>query len=429
MSPQTASASKIPHSQEAEESLVGSALINPDILATVAIAPADFYIFRLRLVWTTMHDLYKRGITPDFVTLTDALHMTGSLEEIGGPAYLTGLISDVPTSLNADSYAAVIKDKARRRAMLATANDLAKAAFDDAAKLDEANMQAIADLTSSTHVKGAARPLSEYVDELEIEVIDRIANPVEIFGIPTGILDYDHTTGGNQRGEVVYIGGEPGIGKSILMMQMALGMAKHQAPGAIYSLEMKGQQFTRRIVSNLGRVETRKLRTGFLNQEEANQFFAAAKVARSLPIHMSDESYLTTGALRADLARLRSQAGIQWFALDYLLLMSDGDGRVDEIERSAMLSARIKRLAKEFDLAGITVNSVTKDGKIRGSNQVSHDADVICMLVEHQPEMGNPKPNMRTLIFKKGRELANPKNAIHLLKGAGFPAFMDVAHV
>lgn len=429
MSQQSGSLVKVPHSKEAEEALIGAALINPDILALTEITANDFYIHRLRLVWSTMREMYQKGITPDFVTLTDALQSGGHMEMIGGAGYLASLL-DIPSSLNADSYAAVIKDRSRRRAMIATATELAKAAYNDDAKLDEAQIKAITDLTASTYVRGAARPLREYVDNLELEVIERIANPLEIFGLQTGLLDFDNTTGGLQRGEVLYIGGDPGIGKSILMMQMSIGMAKHGSPGAIYSLEMKGAQMTRRIVSNMSKVETRKLRTGRMTKADMDAFTAAVEAARGLPVYMSDDSYLTTNQLRADLARLQAQHGIQWFALDYLLLMSDGDGQVDEIERSAMLSARIKRLSKEFDLAGITVNSVTKDGKIRGSNQVSHDADVIIMLTEHQPDMGAPKPNMRTLKFIKGRELANPRNAIHMVKAeGGYPAFLDVARV
>ena len=420
-------ANQIPHSKEAEEALLGAALIDPEVVTRVDIPLDAFYIHRNRYVWESLRDLTNRGITPDFITLSDDLKARGRLEEIGGGAYLAGLIGDTITSLNAEQYADIVRDKARRRELIRVANDLAKAAFDQDAKLDGAQVVAIEALTRSSRVKGAARPLSEYVDRLMADVAERVKDPRDVFGIPTGVLDFDEITGGIQQSEVLYIGGDPGVGKSILAIQMGLGMAKHK-PGAIYSLEMAGMQVTRRIVSSLGRIETRKLRSGRLTQAELTTFAGACEAARRLPIHLSDESYLTSNALRSDLARLKAQAGIEWFVLDYLLLMSDGEGVTDEIERSALLSGRIKRLCKEFEIGGITVNSVTKDGKIRGSNQVSHDADIICMLTDHQPGYGAaPNPRMKTVTFKKGRELANPKTGFDLLKAdGGYPAFLDV---
>lgn len=427
MSQTNALPNKIPYSLEAEEALLGAALIDPEVVTRVDLALDAFYIHRSAWIWESLRDLTQRGITPDFVTLTEDLHARGRLEEIGGAAYLAGLIAETPSSMGAENYAEIIRDKARRRGLIKIANDLAKAAFDQDAKIDGVQIAAIDALTRGAKVKGAARPLSEYVDRLSIDVAERVKNPKDVFGISTGVLDFDEITGGIQPSEVLYIGGDPGVGKSILSVQMGLGMAKHK-PGAIYSLEMSGLQVTRRIVSSIGKIETRKLRSGRMTEAEVRQFEGACKAARSLPIYMSDESYMTSNALRSDIARLKAQHGIEWFVLDYLLLMSDSDGMMDEIERSAMLSGRIKRLCKEFEIGGITVNSVTKDGKIRGSNQVSHDADIICMLTEHQPAYGGvPNPRMKTVRFIKGRDLSNPKTSFDLLKAdGGYPAFLDV---
>jgi replicative DNA helicase len=417
--------SRIPYSQEAEQALIGAALIDPEVISRIEIPLESFYIHRHRWIWEAMQELVRRSITPDFVTLTDELNTRGQLGEIGGPAYLTGLISETPSSLRADDYAALISDKARRRKMIETATELARAAYDSEGKLDDAVIRAIGALTNATRTKGAARPLAEYIQDLELDVAERVENPRDIFGLATSILDFDEITGGCQQGETLYIGGDPGIGKSILSMQMGMGMAA-QAPGAIYSLEMKGMQVSRRIVSAMGKIEAQRLKTGRMSLLDMQAFTKACEAAKKLPVYMSDESYWTTAGIRADLARLKTQGKIGWFVLDYMLLLSDGDGGIEEIERSGMLSARIKRICKEFDLAGITVNSVTKDGKIRGSNQVNHDADTIIMLSEHQPDSGKPDPRMRTVVFVKGRELAKPKKLFHLLRAEGYPAFVNL---
>ena len=427
MSPNSDLQNRIPSSKEAEDALIGAALIDPEVVTRVDLPLDAFYVHRNRWIWESLRDLTNRGITPDFVTLVEDLTNRGRLAEIGGAAYLAGMIAETPSSMGAENYADIIKDKARRRDMIAIANDLAKAAFDQDAKLDGAQIAAIERLTRSAKVKGAARPLAEYVDRLSAQVVELTKNPRDVFGIPTGVLDFDEITGGIQPSEVLYIGGDPGVGKSILSVQMGLGMAKHK-PGVIYSLEMSGMQVTRRIVSSIGRIETRKLRSGRLSSQEVAQFQGACEAARKLPVYLSDESYLTSNALRSDLARLKAQHNVEWFVLDYLLLMADSEGAMDEIERSAMLSGRIKRICKEFEIGGITVNSVTKDGKIRGSNQVSHDADIICMLTEHKPSYGEkPNPRIKTVTFIKGRELSNPKTSFDLQKAdGGYPAFQDM---
>jgi replicative DNA helicase len=371
-----------------------------------------------------MQALRSRGFSVDILTVSEELERAGKLTEVGGPAYLAELIGNTPSSMGAESYAQIITEKAGRRRLLDAANSLARAAYDEGKPIDDAVIAVTQLLTGSIQPRGAAVHLSKYVEELMDDVEERSKNPKDIWGLETGVLDFDKITGGLQAGEVCYLGGDPGIGKSILSMQMGIGMATKNHPGAIYSLEMKGLPVTRRIVSEIGELDTRKLKSGRLLDSDWPIFIQACEAAIALPVYLSDDSYWTTAGLRADMARLRSQNKIEWFVLDYLLLVCDGDGKLDEIERSALLSRRVKALAKEFDLAGITVNSVTKDGSdIRGSNQVKHDADVILMLGEHQPEVGKKEANMRTAVFKKGRELAEPKTYFHLVKADHFPAF------
>jgi replicative DNA helicase len=416
----------IPHSKEAEEALIGAAIIDPSTLLTLDITPADFYIQRNRWIWEALIGLAKRGMQADFVTLTDTLEASGKLGEIGGASYLADMVSGTITSMHAREYAGIVREKARRRKMLEAASDLAKAAYSKNGGLDEAAMRAVQTITGAINTRGAARPLAEYISYLYDDVTRRAANPSETYGLSTGLIDFDKLTGGLQPGEAIYIAGDPGVGKSILSIQMGLGMAQAGEPGVIYSLEMRGKQVTRRMVSSLGRIETRRLKTGKLEGNDWQIFTEACEVASSLPIWMSDEPYLTTGGLRADLARLKAAHGIRWFVLDYLLLMSDGMGEMKPTERSELLSSRTKLLCNEFDLAGVTVNSVTKEGDLRGSMQVQHDADIVAMLLEHQPDATTgfkKEDNMRTLAFKKGRELEDARRYLHLVKHERYPAF------
>ncbi len=413
------------YSHEAEESILGSALANPGGINLLHLEAGSFYVHRHRFVWEAIQRLFDTEMSVDLVTVAEELDRQGKLAEVGGSAFLARLIMAPPTSYNAESYARIVLDKAARRKVIASANELARAACDESKPIDDAVISVSQVLTGSIQPKGSAEHLSKYIQQLMDEVEIRSKDPKDIFGLETGVLDFDRITGGLQAGEVLYIGGDPGIGKSMLSMQMGIGMATRKKPGVIYSLEMLGLPVARRVVSSIGQLDTRKLKSGRLTEDEWTIFCQACDAAAQLPVYLSDASNWTTAGLRADMASLKQQHKIEWFVLDYLLLMSDGEGRLDEIERSALLSKRVKMLTKEFELAGITVNSVTKDGQdIRGSNQVKHDADVILMLMEHQPELGGkPKPNMRTCVFKKGRELAEPRQYFHLIKADHFPAF------
>ena len=413
-----------PYSLDAEEACLGTVLLNPSDALTIHLQTDDFYLHKHQFIWDAMIHLRAKSYGIDVTTLAEELNRMGKLDEIGGPAFLAKLVME-SSPFNLETYAQIILDKSGRRKVIQAAGELTKAAYDESQAIDNAVITATSRLTGSITPHGSAKHLSHYVKQLMDDVEFRAQNPDDIFGIETGVLDFDKITGGLQPGEVLYIGGEPGIGKSILSMQMGIGMATHKHPGVIYSLEMRGLSVARRIVSEIGEIDTRKLKSGKLLDADWPIYTQACEIAASLPVFMSDDSYWTMGGLRADMARLKQQNKIEWFVLDYLLLVSDGEGKLDEIERSALLSKRVKMLTKEFDLAGITVNSVTKDGAdIRGSNQVKHDADVIMMLVDHQPELGQKKmPNMRTAIFKKGRELQEPKTYFHLVKADSFPAF------
>src|SRR3972149_7148904 len=220
MSDQTTQLSNtVPSSIEAEESLLGAVLISPSATQTLDIKPEDFYIHRYGWIWAAITGLIEKGHDVDVVTISEALERAGKLNEIGGTQVLLRLATVTPTSLHAESYANIVKDLANRRRILDIANALARAAYDESKPVDVSVISATTSLTGSIQPRGAAVPLSKYVGRLMDDVEYRVQHPTEIFGLQTDVLDFDKTTGGLQLGEVLYIGGDPGIGKSILSIQ------------------------------------------------------------------------------------------------------------------------------------------------------------------------------------------------------------------
>ena len=425
----------LPYSQQAEEALLGAVIIDPDAMVLLDTQPDEFYVHRHRWVWSALRDLERGGVKPDIVTLSELLQRRGKLEEVGGPAFLSSLINRTPNSQSASSYARIVADDYRRRCMISTANQLAVAAYDKSTDPSEASINALDTLIASTNADKGAVHISEATAKVYDEVSERAKNPTEFWGIKTGFIDVDRLTGGLQLGEVFYLAGKPSVGKSKLANQVGVQTAKDNEPTAIYSMEMKDIAVARRILSAEGKIPTRHLKTGFLEGDEWNEFIQAFERSAEWPLYLSDGSF-TLATLRADIARLKARHGLKVVVIDYLLLMEGAQGK-DDTEKSAYLSSGIKNIARKFDVAVLTVASVTKElfsakgtpsnEKLRGSGQVVHDADVVAFLTKHIPGEGEMhNSSYVTLSFTKGRDIEQ-LGAVDLYAHKRFPLFSDIA--
>lgn len=417
------------YNHTAEAALLGAALIYPESIQVIDLAPDDFHDTRNKHIWRAMQSLAERESAVDTVTLTNALDAAGKLQEIGGSAYIVGLLNAAPSALYVQDYAEAVKDKSRRRKITAAAQALAKAAVSEG-DLGDQVAQIYDSLTGAVAPKHGAVHISEHVDRLEADVQRRIDNPKRTYGMTTGLGRLDAILSGLQSGEMYYVGGAPGQGKSILTFGMAVAAAKAGYPGAIYSLEMGGVQVTRRMVSALGRMPTDSLKSGIITTEDLAKYRRGLGELRNLPIYLSDRPTWTLAAVRADLARLQARHNIQWFLVDYIGLLSGFD-EMRRHERLEQYSKQLKNITRETGLTCIAVSSVNKDLEVSGTMAVQHDPDVIMVLGEHAPDMttaGVPQNNMRTLHFRKGRDIRIPKDGyIHLVLADEYPQFHDFA--
>lgn len=418
------------YDEASERALVGAALLEPALLDTLNIAPDDFYIHRHRAIFTAARRLMSKGVEPDAVTLCDMLERDQQLEQVGGLSYVTELLYSTPTSYGAEGYARIVRDYARRRAVGAVANQLAGLAYDTGRRLDEGLAPLIDALGKSAVPDRAARAFAAWAVEAMTEVERRRANPTDIPGIPTGFLDLDAYLGGLKTGQVFYMAGEPAVGKSKLMLNIATNAARAGHGVAVFSLEMSGFQIATRALSAMARVPTRNMQTGKLTEAEYQALKDAAQLAETLPLYVNDDPTLTIPAMRADLARLKARYGVELFVVDYLLLLN-GYPNMKEDERSALLSRGVRQIARDLDMAGISVNSVTKDGmdskgtlpsnkNVRGSGQVVHDADLIAFLIENATQ-----PEFVSLVFTKLRDVASSGARVELYRHATYPLFSD----
>jgi replicative DNA helicase len=417
-----------PHSPANEEAFLGAALIDPEALREINLLPEDFYIRRNQWVYEAVLELQRGGQDVDYITVCTALDKKGHLSEIGGMARVMELINAQASSLHIGSYAETIREKARRRRVLQISQKLSTAAVTENSRLESAISEALEGLSRSVVKDKGAVHISHYLDQVYEEVNAAMNNPQELFGIPTGFADWDAITGGLQKGEVVKLSGEPGLGKSLLAMQVLCDAAKAGHPCALYELEMSGRQVVRRRMSADSRITTAALRSGKITEEQVPLFIRTLEKMHTLPIFISDSSVMTTMDIRADLQRLKDNSGVELAVIDYEGLLDD-DPEKDDNARSKIISKRVHDIFKDLDLAGISIMDMTKDGirgNVKGQGAMAgtarslHDADQIIIMRKHESQ-----ENVVRLTWEKMRE-GGADRFMDLVKLPDLPAFGPV---
>jgi replicative DNA helicase len=416
---------QMPSNKDAEEAFLGSLLIDPNLIRKSDVKTSDFYIIRNRWIYESMKVLYSKDHTFDLLTLSNELEKDNRLIEIGGQQYILELIGKTPSSINYGNYAEIIKEKSQRRKMLTIANEIAQKAYSDE-PINEIIGNISTELVGISRPEGGAIKISEYVSEFYDDVIERTSNPKEIYGIPTGIKDWDNITKGNQRGEVTLIAARPNVGKTILLTQMAVGMSRN-APGAFYEMEMGGISIVRRTASWLGKIPTYNMRSGHMNKY-IDKFTDIVPKLEKLNMYVSDSTSWDTVSLKADLARLKDEYKIEWFCLDYMLLLKDtyGKNRNDRIDR---ISSNLHDICKDLDIAGIIVHTLNKEGfgeeadlqHTGGTAGVNYDADNVVFMTKEKDS------KVVELKWKKIRE-GEGDAYMKMVKLDGYPALGEYSN-
>ena len=390
----------VPHSREAEEAVIGSVLINPEAYYDVAsyLRADDFYIHRHRWIWETFSRLHERRVPIDFLTVSQELDQQGQLAEVGGPAYLTALINNVPTSLHAEAYGHIVEETAIRRKMLTAANDIAKLAYQQEASvesvMDEAEKAVfgVSERRTTRDLRSIREVLSEYYDR-----IDQLAGrDIETLGVPTGFVDLDRLLGGLQPSDLLIVAGRPGSGKTAFMLSAAKNAAqKYKKHVAVFSLEMSSEQLVQRMISQETGIDSQRLRTGKLDEEEWPLFTHAIEVLGDTIIFLDDTPALTPLQLRTKCRRLHLEFQLDLILVDYLQLMSSGVRSENRVQEVSYISRNLKVLARELNVPVLAAAQLSRAieqrtdkepvlSDLRESGSLEQDADIVMFI--HRPE-------------------------------------------
>jgi replicative DNA helicase len=414
-----------PHSPGIEERVLGVILIDPETINEIDLLPDDFYIQRNRMIYQAIMDLRRDGQEINFVTVCDKLQARAQLSEVGGTSRVSGLLT-LPEmyTFQAESYANILRKKSVQRRILSVSEGLLKVAFKDDG-LEDGVADAMDNLSRLAVTHAGAVHISHYASQVYDEVLDAYSNPREIYGIETGIADFDGLTGGMQRAATIRLAGEPGVGKSAFAAAALIGAAEKGNACAYYAMEMKGASVVRRLLAARAKIPTVTLRKGKMTDDDWGRFTQAVEHISGLPFFLSDYSMWTTASIRADLQRLKTSHDIKAVAIDYEGLLQD-DLDKDDITRSKIISGRVHSICKDLDVAGIILDDMNKTGfdngsagkgSISGSARKAHDADVIILMRKHPEIQGWVR-----LTWEKDRE-DSPDKFLDLKRAAGWPAF------
>jgi replicative DNA helicase len=410
----------LPQNIEAEEAVLGSLLIDPDAIIRVAtfLQPEDFYVQRHGWVYEAIRDLHERREPADLVTLTDDLERRGQLSDIGGPAFLTGLINATPTSIHVEFYARIVERTAILRRLIDAAGQIARLAYQDVDDVDEVvdRAESIIFGVSEKRVSRDLAPIRQVLDEFYDRIEYLTAHQGEIIGIPTGLADLDKLLGGFQRSDLIIIAGRPGMGKTSLALSIALQAArKWDKRVAIFSLEMSSEQVVQRLVSAETGIDSQRLRLGIIHEDEWPIFVQATSLLSDTQVFIDDTPAISALEMRSKARRLHAEHGLDMIIVDYLQLMR-GDTRSDNrVQEISFISRSLKALARELNIPVVALSQLSRAvearhdkrpmlSDLRESGSIEQDGDVV--LFVYRDDIYNPDtefPNIAELRVAKHR--------------------------
>jgi replicative DNA helicase len=391
----------VPNSREAEEAVIGSVLINPEAYYDVAqfLQAEDFYIHRHRWIWETFTRLHERRIPIDLLTVSEELDQNNQLAEVGGTAYLAGLISNVPSSLHAEAYGRLVEETSVRRRLLTAANEIAKLAYQEDATVDtvmdnaEKVIFGVSERRTTRDLQTIKQVLSDYYDR-----VDQLSGrDDETTGVPSGFIDLDRLLGGFQPSDLLIIAGRPGSGKTAFMLSAAKNAAqKYKKHVAIFSLEMSNEQLVQRLISQETGIDSQRLRMGKLQEEEWPIFSHAIEVLGDTMIFLDDTPALTPLQLRTKCRRLHMEYNLDLVVVDYLQLMGSGSRSENRVQEVSFISRNMKVLARELNVPVLAAAQLSRAieqradkepqlSDLRESGSLEQDADIVMFI--HRPEL------------------------------------------
>ncbi len=386
----------MPNSLEAEQSVIGSMLMDRDAIVTASgmLGKDDFYHRQYGLLFETITELFNSGAAVDLITLQNRLREKQAPPEISSLEYIGSLIAAVPTSVNVRDYAQIVQEKALLRRLIRVNEEIADSCYrggDSADVILEETEKQIFQLLQS-------RNTSDFVPirEIVLQALDRIEQASQtqgnVTGIPTGFADLDYRLSGLQNSDLILLAARPSMGKTALALNIAQYVAFHEhLPLAIFSLEMSKEQLVNRLFALESRVDAQQLRNGSLSDSDWEKLIEGAGTIGQSSLIIDDTPGITLSELRSKCRKFKLEHDIKLIIIDYLQQMS-GSGKTDSRQQEiSEISRSLKQIARELNVPVIALSQLSRKveerpdhrpmlSDLRESGAIEQDADVVMFI-------------------------------------------------
>jgi replicative DNA helicase len=391
-----------PHSQVAEQSVLGALLLDRDAVVAVVefLRPEHFYEEKHQQIFEVILDLYQEREPVDVVTVTERLKKTGALKTVGGPEYLTQLVNMVPTAAHAEHYGRLVRDDYTKRQLISAAAKISDMSFDEAG-----DVRQILDTAESTVFSLAQQHLKQVfvpVKNILAESFDRLdelhKSAGSLRGVPSGFPDLDETLAGMQDSNLLILASRPGVGKTSLALNIAQNASfKYRLPVGFFSLEMSKEELMDRLLVSQAEIDAWKMKTGRLDEDEFTKLSDAMGELYETPLYIDDTPGMSILEMRTKARRLQAEHGLRLIIVDYLQLarpMRNLDNRVQEVSE---ISQGLKNLARELKVPVLALSQLSRQVEARGvkrpqladlreSGAIEQDADVVMFMWRENEE-------------------------------------------
>lgn len=413
-----------PQNVEAEKSILGAILLDKDAIIKIAdiLSADDFYDSRHGIVYGAMVTLFEKRMPVDIVTLSEILESAGKIKEVGGSGYLAEIVNNTPSAANIVYYAQIVRDKAILRRLITAGVDITELGYEEDGEISETLDKAEQTLFSISQ-KSMKNKFTAIRDVLTdaFERIDKIHKDKDkgaIRGVPSGFRDLDTMTSGFQNSDLIILAARPSMGKTSFALNLAENAAiDNKIPVAVFSLEMSKDQLVDRLLSSQAGVDSWKLRTGNLSDDDFPKIGYAMGVLSEAPVFIDDSAGGNIMEIRAKARRLQMEHGLGLIIIDYLQLMS-GHSRNSEgnrVQEISEISRGLKGLARELNVPVIALSQLSRavehrDDKrpqlsdLRESGSIEQDADIVIFLYRdeyYHPE--SERKGITEILIRKHR--------------------------
>ena len=410
-----------PHDTEAEQAVIGSMLTDKEAIinAIEVLKDEDFYREDNKIIYEAILNLYNRAEPVDIITLKSELASMGKLEQVGGLEYLAELPDKVPTTANVDKYIKIVEEKSMLRKLISTANDIIKLGYDESQDVDDIMDSAekkIFDMSQAKNQKGYSSIKDILVDTFT--ELEQLYNKKQhITGVPTGFADLDFKTAGLHNSDLILVAARPAMGKSAFALNIATYAAtRGNTPVAIFSLEMSKEQMTNRILCSQAMVDSNKVRTGKIDEDDWQKLAMASGELSEAGIYIDDTPGISIMEIRAKCRKLKLEKNIGLVVIDYLQLVAGTGKRNGSREQEiSEISRSLKILAKEINVPVIALSQLSRAPEqrpdhrpmladLRESGAIEQDADIVMFLYRDDYYNENSeKKNVAEVILAKHR--------------------------